>query len=76
MVSNAHSMCLGQRTQLSRASRQSMSASSGPQVRCGVVLNGVQCSHHDDAHGLIGPGFTRKPPKYERFIRPTGALVQ
>lgn len=21
----------------------------------------------------VGPGFTRKPPKYERFIRPTGA---
>jgi hypothetical protein len=22
---------------------------------------------------FVGPGFTRKPPKYERFIRPTGA---
>jgi ribosomal protein S8E len=21
---------------------------------------------------FVGPGFTRKPPKYERFIRPTG----
>jgi ribosome biogenesis protein NSA2 len=21
---------------------------------------------------VVGPGFTRKPPKYERFIRPTG----
>eukprot|EP00967_Tisochrysis_lutea_P024910 scaffold28621_cov20-Tisochrysis_lutea.AAC.1 len=23
---------------------------------------------------FVGPGFTRKPPKYERFIRPTGEL--
>jgi ribosome biogenesis protein NSA2 len=23
---------------------------------------------------FVGPGFTRKPPKYERFIRPTGQL--
>ena len=22
---------------------------------------------------FVGPSFTRKPPKYERFIRPTGA---
>ena len=21
---------------------------------------------------FVGPGFTRKPPKYERFIRPSG----
>ena len=21
-------------------------------------------------HTFVGPGFTRKPPKYERFIRP------
>ena len=21
---------------------------------------------------FVGPAFTRKPPKYERFIRPTG----
>ena len=21
---------------------------------------------------FVGPGFTRKPPKYERFIRPMG----
>ena len=24
---------------------------------------------------FVGPGFTRKPPKYERFIRPTGLLT-
>lgn len=23
---------------------------------------------------FVGAGFTRKPPKYERFIRPTGML--
>jgi hypothetical protein len=25
---------------------------------------------------FVGPGFTRKPPKYERFIRPTGEASQ
>lgn len=24
---------------------------------------------------FVGPGFTRKPPKYERFIRPTGLRI-
>jgi len=24
---------------------------------------------------FVGPGFTRKPPKYERFIRPTGKAL-
>ena len=25
---------------------------------------------------FVGGAFTRKPPKYERFIRPTGACLQ
>ena len=24
---------------------------------------------------FVGPGFTRKPPKYERFIRPSGNSI-
>jgi hypothetical protein len=27
--------------------------------------------HHHQVT-FVGAGFTRKPPKYERFIRPTG----
>ena len=25
---------------------------------------------------FVGPSFTRKPPKYERFIRPSGAASE
>jgi hypothetical protein len=35
-------------------------------MRRGMLCCAVQVT-------FVGPGFTRKPPKYERFIRPTGA---
>ena len=36
-----------------------------------MLRHGLLCTQMT----FVGPGFTRKPPKYERFIRPTGLRI-